>query len=137
MAEQQFYVGIHAVIANRGRLLILQRAPSMPYSPRTWDLPGGHLEVGESFEQCLRREVKEETALDIAIDRLLGLHSMVTEPYLQALYACRLTIFQKLQLRPNEHVDHQWVTPAEMNTLELIPYLARIHQQAMLAFVNG
>ncbi len=137
MAEQQFYVGIHAVIANRGRLLILKRAPTMPYCPGSWDLPGGHLEVGESFEECLRREVKEETALDIAIDRLLGLHSMVAEPYLQALYACRLTVFQKLQLRPNEHVDHRWVTPAELGTLELIPYLARIHEQAMLSFVTG
>ena len=136
MAEQQFYVGIHAVIANRGRLLVLQRGPTMPYRPGSWDLPGGHLEVGENFEECLRREVKEETALDIAIDRLLGLDKMVSEPYLQAFYACRLTVFQKLQLRQNEHVDHRWVTPAELDALELIPYLARIHEQGMLAFVK-
>ncbi len=137
MAEQQFYVGIHAAIANRGRLLVLKRAPRMRYRPGSWDLPGGHLEVGEDFEQCLRREVKEETALDVAIDRLLGLHSMIDEPYLQAIYACRLTVFQTVQLAPHEHVEHRWVTLAELQMLDSIPYLSRILKQGMLDFVKA
>jgi 8-oxo-dGTP pyrophosphatase MutT (NUDIX family) len=136
MAEQQFFVGIHAVIANRGRMLILKRAPGMNYRPGSWDLPGGHLQVGEDFEQCLHREVKEETALDVAVDRLLGLHSMPEEPYLQAIYACRLTVFQKVRTAPHEHVDHRWATVEELAALELIPYLARILKQRMLAFVK-
>ncbi len=136
MAEAQFYVGVHGVIANRGRILVLRRAPVMRYQPGAWDLPGGHLALGESFQDCLLREVKEETALDVAIDRLLGLHSMMAEPYLQALYACRLTVFQKLQLRPDEHVDSRWVAPAELETMELIPYLAAIARAGMLTYVK-
>jgi 8-oxo-dGTP diphosphatase len=136
MAEQQFYVGIHGVIASRGRMLVLKRAPGMSYRPGHWDLPGGHIALGESFEDCLLREVKEETGLDVAIDRILGLHSMVSEPYLQALYACRLTVFQNVKLRADEHVEHRWVTPAELAGLELIPYLAAILQRGMLSFVK-
>jgi 8-oxo-dGTP diphosphatase len=136
MAEQQFFVGIHAVIANRGRILVLKRAPVMSYRPGSWDLPGGHIALGESFENCLLREVKEETALDVAIDRLLGLHSMVSEPYLQALYACRLTVFQNVKLRPDEHVEHRWVAPAELASLELIPYLESILKRGMLSHVK-
>ncbi|HYR78923.1 MAG TPA: NUDIX hydrolase [Candidatus Dormibacteraeota bacterium] len=137
MAEQQFYVGIHGVIANRGRILVLRRAPGMPYCPGSWDLPGGHLALGESFEDCLIREVKEETGLDVSIERMLGMHSMFSEPYLQALYACRLRVFQNVQLRPDEHVEHRWVTVVEMNGFELIPYLASILKRGMLDYVKG
>jgi len=136
MAEQQFYVGIHGVIANRGRILVLKRAPVMPYRPGSWDLPGGHLSLGESFEDCLLREIKEETGLDVAIDRLLGLHSMVSEPYMQAFYSCRLMVFQKVRLRPDEHVEHRWVTPDDLASLELIPYLAAIMKRGMLSYVK-
>src|SRR5258708_2548386 len=52
MAEQQFFVGIHGVIASRGRILVLKRAPVMIYRPGSWDLPGGHIALGESFEDC-------------------------------------------------------------------------------------
>lgn len=136
MAETQFFVGVHGVIANRGRILVLRRAPVMRYQPGAWDLPGGHLALGESFEECLLREVKEETALDVAIERLLGLNSMGDSPYLQALYACRLTVFQKIELRPDEHVESRWVAPAELEGMEAIPYLARMLGAGMLSYVK-
>jgi 8-oxo-dGTP diphosphatase len=136
MAEQQFYVGIHGIIAGRGRILVLKRAPTTTYRAGSWDLPGGHIALGESFEDCLLREVKEETRLDVAIDRLLGLHSMISEPYLQALYSCRLKVFQNVKLQPDEHVEHRWVTLDELANLELIPYLASILKRGMLSYIK-
>jgi 8-oxo-dGTP pyrophosphatase MutT (NUDIX family) len=136
MVEQQFYVGVHGIIASRGRMLVLKRAPGAGYRPGTWDLPGGHLALGESFEDCLLREVREETQLDVAIDRLLGLHSMVPEPYMQAIYSCRLTVFQSVKLQPDEHIERRWVTLDELASLELIPYLAAILKRGMLSYVK-
>jgi 8-oxo-dGTP diphosphatase len=136
MAEHQFYVGIHGVIASRGRMLVLKRAPAMTYRPGCWDLPGGHIALGESLEECLSREVKEETGLDVAIERLLGLNAMVPEPYLQAIYSCRLSVFQNVRLRPDEHVDHRWVTVDELASLELIPYLSAILKRGWLSYVK-
>jgi 8-oxo-dGTP diphosphatase len=45
-----------------GRVLLLKRGPSCTF-PRTWCLPGGRLEAGETLEQCCRRELLEETGL--------------------------------------------------------------------------
>ncbi len=138
MAEELFYVGVHGVIANRGRLLVLRRAPAMSYRPGAWDLPGGHLGLGESFEECLLREIREETALEVTIERLLGLHAMPGEPYLQALFACRLAIYRSLRLRPDEHVEARWVTPGELRSMErLIPYLRNLIERGMLGYLKG
>lgn len=136
MAETQFFVGVHGVIANRGRLLVLKRSDRANYCPWAWDLPGGHLSLGESAEEGLRREIKEETSLDVVVERLLGLHNMIDEPYMQALYACRLTVYRSLKLQPDEHLEARWVTPAELEELELIPYLERILKRGMLAHVK-
>jgi 8-oxo-dGTP pyrophosphatase MutT (NUDIX family) len=137
MAEVQFWVGIHGIIANRGRILVLRRAPAMTYKPGCWDLPGGHLALGESFDGCLLREVKEETGLDVAIERLIGLHKVDADLYLQALYACRLMLYQPIRLRPNEHAESRWVTLAEAAELELIPYLEAVLKLGMLNYTSA
>jgi 8-oxo-dGTP diphosphatase len=136
MAEDQFWVGVHGVIARGGKLLVLRRAATMTYKPGSWDLPGGHLKVGERFEECLAREIEEETGLTIAPPRLLGIHNSVG-PYLQAIFACEIIgAPDPIRLRPREHVEARWVAPTELAQLELIPYLEGIRRRGMLDFVG-
>lgn len=124
------------MIARGGKVLVLKRAPSMRYKPGTWDLPGGHLVIGESFEECLAREVEEETGLTIATPRLLGIHNSVGL-YLQAIFACAIAgRADDIRLRPYEHVEARWVAPWELGHLELIPYLEGIMRRGMLNFVE-
>ena len=40
-----------------------------------WDLPGGHIQVGEEFETGMKREVKEETNIDVVLDDLFCVYS--------------------------------------------------------------
>ena len=56
-------VGIAVFVFKDGKFLMAQRHGA--HGPGTWSVPGGHLEFGESFEETARREVKEETALEI------------------------------------------------------------------------
>lgn len=62
-----------AVINHGGKLLLVRRAlqPLAGY----WAPPGGYVECGESLQEAAIREVREETALDIRIDGLIGAYS--------------------------------------------------------------
>ncbi|MDN3678811.1 NUDIX hydrolase [Vibrio tapetis subsp. quintayensis] len=54
-------VGVATVIVRDGHILLGERMGS--HGANTWATPGGHLELGESIEQCARREAFEETGL--------------------------------------------------------------------------
>jgi len=64
-------VGLGVYILNeKGEVLLLQRKGA--HGSGTWCPPGGHLEFGESFEECAKREAKEESGLEICEVMLLG-----------------------------------------------------------------
>lgn len=65
-----FNVRVTGLLIENDKILIVQQKLSQS---REWSLPGGRLERGESLEQGLKRELKEETGLDVHIERLLYL----------------------------------------------------------------
>ncbi|MGW0433689.1 NUDIX domain-containing protein [Micromonospora sp. NPDC003197] len=62
--------GSALVTDEAGRVLMQRRTDS-----GNWSLPGGIMEIGETLQQCVVREVKEETGLDIEITGLLGIYT--------------------------------------------------------------
>jgi len=67
--QPRFSVGVVAVIINAQGQVLLAEHTFHPIAP--WGLPGGWIKRGESLAACAQREVREELALDIDIDRLL------------------------------------------------------------------
>jgi mutator protein MutT len=59
-----------AILVENGHVLLAGQKVTESLS-RSWSLPGGTLEFGETLEECVIREVKEETGLDVVVDKLL------------------------------------------------------------------
>ena len=64
--KEYVQLGVVAAMSDpRGRILLTRRAAHMRSFPRAWVMPGGGLDEGESLSDCLVREVKEETGVDV------------------------------------------------------------------------
>lgn len=64
-------VATSAVVTNKEGMILLHRRRDNDM----WSLPGGVMETGETIEDCVRREVKEETGVEVTINRLIGIYS--------------------------------------------------------------
>ncbi|MEU8075601.1 NUDIX domain-containing protein [Catellatospora citrea] len=62
--------GVAVIVDEQARVLLQRRADS-----GNWSLPGGTMEIGETLEQCVVREVREETGLAIEVTGLVGVYT--------------------------------------------------------------
>ena len=81
-----FNVGVFAVIFDdKKRILFCHRTDH-----DLWNLPGGALEKGEAPWQGVIREVKEETGLDVAVDRLAGVYYTPNQNQIAFSFICKI-----------------------------------------------
>src|SRR5208337_610182 len=105
-------VGVGGVVIDRGRALLIRRG-SEPLKGE-WSIPGGMLELGEELAAGVRRELKEETGLDVeplecilVFDRIMREGKRVKYHYVIVDYLCRR---KRGRLRPaSDVVDARWV----------------------------
>ena len=62
------------MISPEGKILLVRHRKG---NRQYWVLPGGRLEYGETFEECAVREIKEETGLDVEVERFLFLSEAI------------------------------------------------------------
>jgi 8-oxo-dGTP diphosphatase len=79
-------VSVTGVIRDRdGKVLLVKHS----YGHLNWELPGGGVEAGESVQDAVVREVREETGLDVDVDHLAAMYDERDEDFLQLVFACR------------------------------------------------
>jgi 8-oxo-dGTP diphosphatase len=71
-------VGVGVMVVREGKVLMGKRKSSHGAGEYSW--PGGHMEHMESFEECARREVREETGIEITNVRFLRLLNFKNYP---------------------------------------------------------
>jgi 8-oxo-dGTP diphosphatase len=73
------------IILPRGNAILMERRTIKPRRG-FWTLPGGYVELGESAEEAVVREAREEVGVDVRVERLLGLHSGAPSAVAVALF---------------------------------------------------
>jgi 8-oxo-dGTP diphosphatase len=82
-----FTIGAFAVIFDDDGQVLLCHRRDMD----AWNLPGGGLEPGELPDECVIREVHEETGLVVVVDRLVGVYNKKGRSDLVFAFVCRIT----------------------------------------------
>jgi 8-oxo-dGTP diphosphatase len=109
-----------AAIIHRGDTLLICQRPSTGTYPCLWEFPGGKVEFGESPENALIRECKEELAISIRVDSIYDVASILTENrhIVLLFYLCTLLAGEPQTL---ECQDFRWITPQDLDQFEFPP----------------
>lgn len=103
-----------------GKVLIGKRAKTKSFLPGKWELPGGHVEFGETLEECLRRELREEFNMEIILGKpyfeFTYLMNNGKDHVIEVLYLAQMKDpNQKIVLRDEDHEDYKWISADEID----------------------
>ena len=124
------YLAVSAAVIRDDRVLVVRRARSP--AKGLFTLPGGAVELGETLEQAVEREIREETDLSIAPIGLAGYREVVTRDAADRVerhfvILCFAARWLAGELRLNEELSEaRWLTPAELTGLATTEGLAEI-----------
>jgi 8-oxo-dGTP pyrophosphatase MutT (NUDIX family) len=114
---------VGAVVVDNGRAFVIRRSPDRLLFPGCWDVPGGHVEPGETRAEALARELEEETGWKLArIVAELGEHHWEGKDGVARVEVEYLVSVQgdlsKPGLELDKNPEHKWVGPSELVQLE-------------------
>lgn len=108
-----------AIIYQDGKVLLTRRGPGEKLAG-FWEFPGGKIENGETYQECLTREIKEELNLQIEVGEVLTTSTYKYEHgeiHLIALEAWILSGSIELTV----HDKYEWVAPTDLVFYKLAP----------------
>lgn len=119
MNLKPFLLSVKMIVRDElGCCLLLKRSLSSKGNPGKWEFPGGKAEPGETFDETLMREVKEETGLTISLERVAGAaESELPERKVAYLIMEGYRISGEVRLS-SEHDAFVWVSPDDVLKME-------------------
>ena len=109
---------VAAIIRNKGRSVATQRG----YGPSKdgWEFPGGKIEPGETPEEALKREIREELDTEIEVGEPAG-HIEYDYPEFHLSMDCFFCTLLSGSLTLKEHEAARWLSPAELDSVSWLP----------------
>ena len=117
-----------AIIRDKDKILICQR-PKGKKMADMWEFPGGKTEVGETAEQCIIRECREELDITISIDNVFA--DIIKEDLHITFFICRIA---EGNITLKEHQDSRWVTKEELSDYTFCPADTKVVEMLKTGF---
>ena len=115
---------VNALIKNKDKFLVIKRKASSKIHPGLWMFPGGKVEEEEDIISALKREVKEETNLDITILKKLSDFEYPRPDGNITLGQCFLASADSTKVKINEELeDYTWITKEDFKNYSHLPEL--------------
>ena len=114
LGNKNVKVGVGVILLKNNKVLLGKRKNA--HGEGTWSLPGGKLHFGESVKDCIKREAKEETNLDIEVAKIVSVANDINyETHYITIGVLAKNIKGELKLmEPNKASDWKWF---ELNNL--------------------
>ncbi len=127
-------VGVAVYVMREGKFLMGKRLGA--HGEGSWCVPGGHLEFGESIEDCARREVMEETGMKIKNIRFFGLTNDIFETenkhYITISMKADWDETEPSIEEPDKYVEQDWFTKDNLPEPLFLPLKNLIRQNVEL-----
>lgn len=110
---------VTAFVSDKNKVLVLKRSGKENFLPGYWEMPGGKIEFGESPEDAVGREIKEETNLKVKAIKPYSLFSYFSEN--KKRHTIDIQFIAKIlgnskKIRVNKsHSDFKWLSAKELN----------------------
>lgn len=117
MSDPKLHIQVACAIIHKDGLILAAQRPATASLPLKWEFPGGKLEPGETAEECLLRELREELGISVRICQ--GLEPLThTYPDLTVtLYPFHCDQVEG-DLTLHEHQAACWLPPDRLHTLD-------------------
>ena len=118
MRVKKNWIPVAAGILKKDNLILVGQRPENHTLAGLWEFPGGKIELGETPEQALARELNEELGITAEIGdlKIACTHSYSDVGIIILFYEI---LFWKGEPKTKHHINLKWVTPAELPTMKI------------------
>lgn len=106
-----------------GKVFLQKRGKNTKYGAGQWELPGGGVEYGEALAAAAKREIGEETGVEVEVVEQLGTSDYIVpeenQHWITSLFLCKIISGTPSIMEPEKCEEQGWFTLAEAQKLDL------------------
>lgn len=113
-------LAVGAVCTHAGQLLLIRRGRGP--AAGEWSVPGGRVEWGETLHEAVVRETREETGLEVVVDRFLGWVERIDDPHHHVILDFAVTALEPSRSPEagDDAAEARWVPFGDVSDLRLV-----------------